>query len=141
MKKISSITLFFLTITAVFAQKPIEKDYATFESFLQDQQASISAIENGSSAEEVDRIMGGPIVIKVPKTGKMKKLKKLLNQPEFANKINRGPKRQIEIRWFFSSPKNGDGIISKKECTPVIIENGNVVGKGWDFFNAFRKTL
>lgn len=124
-----------------FAQEPVEINYESFDAFLKVQNDGLNDVDNGLNEKDVENIMGGPIIVKIPKIGKKRKLNQLFKQPEFSNSINRGPKKQIKILWYFSTPKNEDGIISKRECTPVVFQNDSVIGKGWPFFNTFRKSL
>jgi hypothetical protein len=85
--------------------------------------------------------MGDEMIVKIPKVGRKKPLKQLFKQPEFLNEYNGNSTKKIKILWYFSTPKDQNGIISKGECTPVIIENDSVVGKGWSFFNNYRKRV
>ncbi len=137
---ISTILILFLFSSALLAQEATEKNYPTFSAFLAEQNNKISKVENGHSLTEVKEIMGTPIVVKVPKTGKIKALSQLFKQPEFISKANDKDKKEISILWYFSTPKNQDGIVSRSECTPVIIKNDSVIGKGTKFYMIFVKT-
>ena len=123
------------------SQATIEKNYNTFDDFLDEQNSKIAEIKSGLNQTEVMDIMGAEMIVKIPKVGKKKRLKQLFKQPEFSNEFNRNAAKKIKILWYFSTPKDQNGIISKRECTPVIIENGSVVGKGWPFFNNYRRTV
>lgn len=125
--------------SALHAQETTEKNYPTFSAFLTEQNIKISAIENGISQHQVKEIMGSPIIVKVPKIGKMKALSQLFKQPEFTTKPNDKTKKEISILWYFTTPKNEDGIVSRTECTPVIIKNDSVIGKGIKFYMNFVK--
>jgi len=121
-------------------QEVQEKNYNTFPEFLKEQNLNISKIKNGQNKLEVEDIMGPSIIVKVPKVGKMKPLNKMFKQPIYFNEYKSNPKKKINIFWYFSMPRDQDGVISKKECTPVIFENDDVVGQGWDFFNSYRRS-
>ncbi len=125
---------------ALLAQEATEKNYPTFSAFLAEQNNKISKVENGHSLTEVKEIMGSPIIVKVPKIGKMKALSQLFKQPEFTTKPIDKAKKEISILWYFSTPKNQDGIVSRSECTPIIIKNDSVIGKGTKFYMIFVKT-
>lgn len=142
MKKtfISTILILLLFSSALQAQEATEKNYPTFSAFLAEQNNKISKVENGNSLTEVKEIMGTPIIVKVPKIGKMKALSQLFKQPEFISKANDKDKKEISILWYFSTPKNQDGIVSRSECTPIIIKNDSVIGKGTKFYMIFVKT-
>ena len=137
--------IFILTLCAFTynanSQATIEKNYNTFDEFLVEQNSKIAEIKSGLNQAEVMDIMGVEMIVKIPKVGKKKPLKQLFKQPEFSNEFNRNAAKKIKILWYFSTPKDQNGIISKRECTPVIIENGSVVGKGWPFFNNYRRTV
>ena len=67
-------------------------------------------------------------------------LSQLFKQPEFTIKANDKAKNEITILWYFTTPKNEDGIVSRSECTPVIVRNDSVAGKGIKFYMNFVKT-
>lgn len=131
--------LFFVCINNTIAQEIQEKNFATFEEFLIEQNNNISKIKNGLNKAEVKEIMGASIRVKIPKIGRMKALNQVFKQPEYLNEFNRNTDRKLTILWYFSTPKDQNGIISKRECTPILIENDSVAGKGWTFFNTYRK--
>ena len=126
--------------SALQAQEATEKDYPTFSAFLAEQNNKISKVENGHSLTEVKEIMGSPIIVNVPKIGKMKALSQLFKQPEFTTKPIDKAKKEISILWYFTTPKNEDGVVSRTECTPIIIKNDSVIGKGTKFYMNFVKT-
>ena len=83
---ITTILILLMFSSALLAQETTEKNYPTFSAFLTEQNTKISAIESGQSLNEVKEIMGSPIIVKVPKIGKMKPLSQLFKQPEFKTK-------------------------------------------------------
>ena len=132
--------LMLLVTLKITSQETLEKDYNTFPEFLNEQNLKISMINIGLNKLEVEEIMGPSIIVNVPKVGKMKPLNKMFKQPIYLNEYKSNPEKKINIFWYFTTPRDQDGVISKKECTPVIFENDNVVGFGWDFFNNYRRT-
>lgn len=126
--------------SALQSQEATEKNYTTFSAFLAEQNNKISKVENGHSLTEVKEIMGSPIIVKVPKIGKMKALSQLFKQPEFTTKPIDKAKKEFSILWYFTTPKNEDGVVSRTECTPIIIKNDSVIGKGTKFYMNFVKT-
>ena len=134
------LTLFTFSFTS-YSQTSIEKNYDTFDEFLEEQNSKIAQIKSGLNKADVLNIMGDEMIVKIPKVGRKKPLKQLFKQPEFLNEYNGNSTKKIKILWYFSTPKDQNGIISKGECTPVIIENDSVVGKGWPFFNNYRKRV
>jgi len=132
--------LFFLILSgALYSQEAVEKNYTTFGEFLKEQNTKIDSINNGLSLIEVRDIMGPPILVKVPKVGKMKPLSQLFKQPEIMKETTDKAKNEISILWYFSTPKNQDGIVSRSECTPIIIKNDSVAGKGTKFYINFMR--
>ena len=128
-----------LFVSRMFCQEVLEKDYPTFQDFLTEQNQNISEINVGLNPGEVKHIMGGSVVVNVPKVGGMKPLSQLFKQPHYTNIYKSNPKKEIKVLWYFSTPKDQNGLISKTECTPVVFENDVVVGLGWDYFNQFRR--
>jgi hypothetical protein len=137
---ITTILILLMFSGALGAQETTEKNYPTFSAFLTEQNTKISAIESGHSLNEVKEIMGSPIIVKVPKIGKMKPLSQLFKQPEYTTKPIDKAKKEIIILWYFTTPKNEDGVVSRTECTPIIIKNDSVIGKGTKFYMNFVKT-
>jgi hypothetical protein len=141
-----NIILFFISIFCIgsfegYSQEVLEKNFATFDDFLKEQNTKLDSIKNGISNIEVEEIMGTSIVVKVPKVGRKKPLNQLFKQPEFSNEYDSNALKKIKVLWYFSTPKDRNGIISKGECTPVIIQNDSVVGKGRVFFNNYRRSV
>jgi len=137
---IDTILIFLIFSSPLYSQETTEKNYPTFSAFLTEQNAKIAAIENGISLVKVKEIMGSAMIVNVPKIGKMKALNQLFKQPEFTKETTDKAKNEINILWYFSTPKNQDGIVSRSECTPVIIKNDSVVGKGTKFYLNFMRT-
>ena len=139
-KLVIPILILLIFSSALLAQEATEKNYPTFSAFLAEQNSKISKVENGQSLTEVKEIMGAPIIVKVPKIGKMKPLSQLFKQPEFKTKPIDKAKKEISILWYFTTPKNEDGVVSRTECTPIILKNDSVIGKGTKFYMNFVKT-
>ena len=141
MKKtfISTILILLMFSSALQSQEATEKNYTTFSAFLAEQNNKISKVENGHSLTEVKELMGSPIIVKVPKIGKMKALSQLFKQPEFTTKPIDKANKEISILWYFTTPKNEDGVASRTECTPIIVRNDTVAGKGIKFYMNFVK--
>jgi len=140
MRKYFVTLLLLLFVLKMNSQEVLEKNYNTFQEFLNEQNLNISKISNGFNELEVHQIMGESIVVNVPKVGVMKPLSQLFKQPHYTNIYKSNPKKEIKVLWYFSTPKDQNGLISKTECTPVVLENDVVVGLGWDYFNGYRRT-
>ena len=129
----------FFTIFMVYSQESNEKNYTTFGDFLNEQTSKLDSVKNEMNLEEVKEIMGSSLTVKVPKVGKMKPLTQLFNQPEFSKEFIQNPKKTVLVLWYFTTPKDQNGVISKNECTPILLENGIVKGKGWKFYTNYRR--
>lgn len=136
---IDTILIFLIFSSPLYSQEATEKNYPTFSAFLTEQNAKIAAIENGINLVKVKEIMGSAMIVNVPKIGKMKPLNQLFKQPEFTKETFDKAKNKISILWYFSAPKDQNGMMSKSECTPIIIKNDSVVGKGTKFYLTFMK--
>lgn len=123
----------------VYSQDTEVKQYETFDSFLNEQNEKITMVEHGLSQQEVESIFGNAVRVQIPKVGKMKPLDKLFKQPEFKNIFKPNTDDEVVVLWYFTTPKDQNGVISKRECTPVILRNDKVIGIGWDDFNKARK--
>lgn len=140
MKKelVSSIFLFFLIVVG-FAQEVETRTYETFDLFLTEQIEKAGRVQMGMSRSEVETIFGGPLRVQVPKVGKMKPLDQLFKQPEFKNTFKPNTANEVVVLWYFTTPRDQNGVISKRECTPVILLTDRVIGIGWEDFNKARK--
>ncbi len=133
------ITFILFVVLNGYAQKPEVKQYETFDLFLEEQNKKVAQVIQGSSKKEVEAVFGGPIRVQIPKVGKMKPLDKLFKQPEFMNVFKPNTESEVVVLWYFTTPRDQNGVLSKRECTPVILIADKVVGIGWDDFNKARK--
>ena len=122
-----------------FAQEPEVRKYETFDLFLTEQNKKVSQVKLGATQSEVEAIFGQSIRVQIPKVGKMKPLNQLFKQPEFKNIFKPNTENEVVVLWYFTTPRDQNGVISKRECTPVIFVANQVVGIGWDAFNKARK--
>ena len=134
-----SFLVILLNLNLLFSQEVPEKNYDTFDAFLSEQQSKIGSIKIGESKDDIKSIVGNNIKVRIPKVGRMKPLNKVFKQPEYIDHFNTSTDKPVSILWYFSNPKDQNGLISKRECTPIVLVNDKVIGKGWEFFNSFRK--
>lgn len=134
--------LFFVLLSLInsHSQEPVKIKYGSFSSFMNQQTNNIEKLNIGLNSNDVKEIMGSSFILNIPETGEVKELNQLLKQPEFVNKYKSNPELIVDVLWYFSTPKDQNGFISKNECTPVIFENDSLVGKGWPFFQTYRRT-
>ena len=123
----------------VHGQEPMVKDYESFDAFLSEQKNKVDQITVGMSMDEVKSIMGSSVLVKVPKKGRMKALNYTFKQPEFLNEFHKNTDDHRTILWYFYEPLDQNGMISKRECNPIIFDKEKVLGTGWAYFNEFRK--
>jgi hypothetical protein len=45
----------------------------------------------------------------------------------------------IEILWYYTDKYKSDGIITKDELTPIVLENNIVIIIGWNFYTDYAK--
>lgn len=63
-----------------------------------------------------------------------------LTNPYRAETVQTGEKK-YEVMYYFTSVKNPDGFISDEELTPLVFENGKLIGKGHDFLFRLKEKL
>ena len=136
------LTLFFsfFIFASASSQEYEVRNFDLFSDFLTEQESKLESVDVGMSQSELVETMGDTIFVKVPKMKRMKPLNKKFFQPYFVNEYKNNSGAEVLIYWYFSMPKHENGIVSKRECTPVLMEEDRVVGKGWDFFNAYRRS-
>lgn len=132
--------IIFLVFSSFICNSQNKVNYASFANFMTEQTNKIEQLTTGKTVVEVKNMMGSSFILNIAETGKMKELNQLLKQPEFVNKYKNNPELIVDVLWYFSTPKDQNGFISKNECTPVIFENDILVGKGWPFFQTYRRT-
>ena len=141
MKK-DRLPLFLLVVfftVVVLGQEPEVKIFETFDHFLSEQNEKVSQVQLKMSQSEVEALFGGSLRVKVPKVGKMKPLDQVFKQPEFKNIFKPNTENEVLVLWYFTTPRDQNGVISKRECTPILIVADKVIGIGWDDFNKARK--
>lgn len=137
--KLLQFLALFLFVFSFYGQEPEVKNYERFEYFLTEQNEKSDQIALGQSEAEVRAIFGEAVRVKIPKVGKMKPLDQVFKQPEFKNVFKPNTENEVVVLWYFTTPLDQNGVISKRECTPVLFLADKVIGKGWDDFNKARK--
>ena len=140
MKLFSYTILVFLFVTMnVYGQKepPISK-FDTFNDFLVYQNNNINQLKVDMTINEVVKIMGGSITVKIPKVENNNAFKRVIRQPSSREIIRRTGKKPLIVYWYFMKPVKRDGIIQKDECIPLIVEKKKILGIGMDDFEKFK---
>ena len=63
----------------------------------------------------------------------------VMGEPEIYESYLNLNGKQIDILFYYTQRKRNDGNYTKDECTPVVIENGKLVGFGDEFYENRRR--
>ena len=100
----------------------------------------IEQVQLGMSRDEIKGILGDQVVIGYEitdlKQGSTKPI--VIPNPQRSETITQGTKT-YEIIYYFTHIVRADGSITDDELTPLTLEDGRLVGKGWYFLNKIRK--
>ena len=67
-----------------------------------------------------------------------KKVKAIvINNPYKTENLEKNNK-QYEVDYYLTHIDQADGTIADEELTPLVFENGRLVGKGWEFLNKLK---
>lgn len=61
-----------------------------------------------------------------------------VNNP-YRSEILQGKDKTLEVIYYVSDDKNNDGAISDDELTPLVFDNGKLIGWGWSFLEDSTK--
>lgn len=59
----------------------------------------------------------------------MEEVKRIMGTPDF-NEFYAKDGQQIQVLFYRTHRKEGDGMTSKDECTPLVFSSGNLIGWG-----------
>jgi hypothetical protein len=132
--------LFLFLILATYAtgqelsKKPSSDDVRAYN------RSNLLKIENGMSKTEVINAMGGIQTIQTytSRGWAGSKVNKISNPYSRDLKSDKDG-NSIEILWYYTDVKERDDAINKDELTPIILEEGKVVGLGWGFYEDYAK--
>ena len=102
-------------------------------------QSRLMNITIGMDRQQVLGIMGGVQTIRIFDPDRPLGYKKTAGIP---NPYSRDIKKDtsgnsIEILWYYTN--SDDKEITKKDLSPIVLENNSVVGIGWGFFEDYSK--
>ena len=140
MKLFNYTILLFLSLTfTTYGQKePPTLKFNTFNDFLVYQNNNINQLKVDMTINEVIKIMGGSITVKIPKVENNNAFKRVIRQPSSREIIRRTGKKPLIVYWYFMKPVKRDGIIQKDECIPLIVEKKKIIGIGMEDLENFK---
>jgi hypothetical protein len=102
-------------------------------------QSRLMNVTIGMSRQQVLDTMGGIQTVRIFDPNQPLGFKKTAGIP---NPYSRDIKKDstgntIEILWYYTN--STDKEISKKDLSPIVLENNSVVGVGWGFFEDYAK--
>lgn len=87
------------------------------------------AIGEGSSKEKILRVMGTDHAVVYNADGTVRGV---MPNPYDTRTVARGG-RTYEVIIYFTNPERKNGPFAEEEFTPFVLEDGRMIGKGWDF--------
>ena len=58
-----------------------------------------------------------------------------ITQPYRNELIETSAGEPVELLWYYTDRKKADGVLSDDELTPLILQEGHLVGWGWSFLS------
>ena len=89
-------------------------------------------ISIGMSKQEVINIMGTKTKEAYYHGGLDKWAFSTINNP-YRSEIIQGKGKTLEVIYYVTDDKNNDGAISDDELTPLVFDEGKLIGWGWSF--------
>lgn len=89
----------------------------------------IRRVHNGMTEQELRLLMGEDVMSIQGTEGN---IRRVVTNPYTTETVAAGT-RVLEVVTYFTNPKPKDGPITDDELTPFVLENGRVIGQGWDF--------
>ena len=105
----------------------------------QESLSAINKIKEGMTESELEALMGDSLVIgysvntQSPGTSQATKVKSPYREEEFKKQD-----RTYKIFYYFTQIKKADGIVADDELTPVVVNDGKVVGIGANFVHQLK---
>lgn len=84
---------------------------------------NLAKLSVGMSKNEVIATMGDKVVFDLRTT---------VNNP-YRTEILRGKGKPFEVLYYYTDIKRADGAIADNELTPLVFDNGHIIGWGWGF--------
>jgi hypothetical protein len=128
-----------LTCPAIFAQslpkKPTRIEVGSYN------QANLLKVDLGTSKTKVLEAMAGVQKIQtyITTSPVTKKEDIIINNPAKREFKTDSAGNTIEVLWYYTNTKKGEGDITEEQQTPIILDKNAVVGLGWDFYEEYAK--
>ena len=89
----------------------------------------------GMTKEQVLNLMGTKTIKVYDNWGN---LVEVINNP-YKTETLKGKDKTFEVWYYYTEIKKADGAISDDELTPIIFDEGKLIGWGWSFFEDTAK--
>lgn len=97
-------------------------------------------IQVGMTTSEVANIMGDHLVIGYDQTeDPVEPFKPVLLKNPVRSEILRSDTKTFDIAFYYTLVKVADGTISDDELTPLVFQNDQFLGRGWDFLEKIKQ--
>ena len=97
--------------------------------------ANLLKLSIGMSKQKVINIMGTEEMIAFyapPGTGLIHRKTIIITNP-YRSEIFQGKDKTLEVIYYVTDVKRDDGAITDDELTPLVFDNGTLIGWGWSF--------
>lgn len=97
--------------------------------------ANLLRLSIGMSKQKVINIMGTEEMIAFyapPGTGLIHRKTIIITNP-YRSEIFQGKDKTLEVIYYVTDVKRDDGAITDDELTPLVFDNGTLIGWGWSF--------
>jgi len=104
------------------------------EQFRLENRQALTKIGMGMTKEEVNSVMGTQTATDKIFVGLMNggHITKTVNNP-YRTETLQGKDKVFEVYYYYTDVKNQDDAITDDELTPIIFDEGKVIGWGWSF--------
>jgi hypothetical protein len=104
-------------------------------------QGNLIKIDLGVTKNKVLEVMGGVQKIQTYTEGNFLTRKEsiTINNPYGRDFKTDTSGNTIEILWYYTDVNKSDGVVSKSDQTPILLEKNAVIGMGWPFYEDYAK--
>jgi len=97
--------------------------------------ANLLKLSIGMSKQEAIDIMGTDemtVFYRPPDAGVLRRKTVIITNP-YRSEIFQGKDKALEVIYYVTDVKRDDGVITDDELTPLVFDNGTLIGWGWGF--------
>ncbi len=104
-------------------------------------QGNLIRIDLGITKNKVLEVMGGVQKIQTYTGGNFitRKESIIINNPYNRDFKTDKDGNTIEILWYYTDVNKTDGVVSKSDQTPIVLDKNAVMGIGWPFYEDYAK--